>query len=216
MGSWLSFLLTIIFTHFSSIPNILSWHSVKKTAFKHSYTREAFKPQYTRRAPAMFRIRLRLCSVYILAMFCLCSLKGSFYVSYMVASTFSLHSVLEVPWMAPFMFRIWLCLCYCSVYILVMLCHCSLKGPFLIVLRLCSVYLLVMCYLCSSKGSFYVSYTVASMFNLHSCYVLSMFLAGLLLRSVNGSIYIQSTFCLCSVYVPSRDPSMFRIRLCLC
>ena len=65
----------------------------KKTAFKHSYTREAFKPQYTRRAPAMFRIRLRLCSVYILAMFCLCSLKGSFYVSYMVASTFSLHSV---------------------------------------------------------------------------------------------------------------------------
>ena len=95
-------------------------------------------------------------------------------------------------------------------------------------LCLCSVYLLIMLYLCSLKGSFYVSYMVVSMFSLHSGYALSMFLEGLflcfimvapmlslqpsyvlsiflewlLLCFVYGCVYVQSIFRLCSVYVP--------------
>ena len=118
----------------------------------------------------MFRMWLHLCSVY---MFCVCFLKGSFYVSYTVASMVSLHSgyvlsSLKVSYTVVSMFSLH------SGYALSMF----LEG-------------LLLCFI-----------MVAPMLSLQPSYVLSIFLEWLLLCFVYGCVYVQSIFRLCSVYVP--------------
>ena len=92
----------------------------------------------------MFLIVLCLCSVYLLVMRYLCSLKGSFYVLYTVASMFSLH----------------------SGYVLSMFLEGLLYVSYTVVSML-SLY----SGLCSLQGSIDVSYMASSLFSVHSVYV---------------------------------------------
>ena len=86
---------------------------------------------------------------------------------------------------------------------------------FCIRFRLCSVYIPVMFCLCSLKGPFYVSYSIASMFSLPSGYVLSMFLEGLLYVSYTVASMLSLYSGLCSlqgsVDVPHMASSLFSV-----
>ena len=88
----------------------------------------------------MFLIVLRLCSVYLLVMRYLCSLKGSFYILYTVASMFSLH----------------------SGYVLSMF----LEGLLYVSYTVASM-LSLYSGLCSLQGSLDVPYMAPSMFSVH-------------------------------------------------
>ena len=91
----------------------------------------------------MFLIVLRLCSVYLLVMRYLCSLKGSFYVSFTVASMFNLH----------------------SCYVLSMFLEGLLYVSYTVVSML-SLY----SGLCSLQGSVDVPHMASSLFSVHSVY----------------------------------------------
>ena len=131
------------------------------------------------------------------------SMKGFFYVSYTVASMFSLHSgyALSLFLEGPFSYSIASVFSLPSGYVLSMF----LEGLLLCFVYGC-VYVQFTFLLCSIYVPCRATSTFRKRFHLYSVYIPVMFclcsIEGPLLCFVYGSVYVQSTFWLGSVYVP--------------